>query len=97
MHETVNLRQPKPRSLPDLLRGEERTEDLRQQIGRNAGAGVAERDRGKATLEAVALRVLRLANLRERQRERTAVRHGIARIDRDVDDGELQLGEVDFR
>ena len=45
MGEAVDLRQAEPGALADLLGGEERIEDLVEQIRRNADAGVAETQR----------------------------------------------------
>ena len=92
MGKAVNLRQAKPGTLADLFGREKRIENLGQKIRRNAGSGIAElKQQISLDIAAVIGR-----DVADRYTETAAVRHGIAGIDRNIDDGEFQLGKVDF-
>jgi len=90
--EAVDHRQPEPRALPDGFGGEEGVEGPGGHVVTHACAGVghadahvgpvrARRIRGRIGHEAVG----------GRDGERAAVRHGVARIDRKVENGILEL------
>ena len=93
--EAVHLRQPKAGALVRRLRREEGVEHPRQDVGRDAAARVRHRDRDEIALEAEP-RVGRLQRrVLGRERDHAALRHGVAGIEREVDERELELGEID--
>ena len=94
--EPVDLAQSQPRALADLLRREERFERALEHVGPHPDAGVASRDHhvvprcrsDRASLSR------RDAAIPRRQRETTAVRHRVPRVDREIQDGGLELMRV---
>ena len=100
LDEAVHHAQSQPGAFADLLGGEERLEHLVAQRGRNAGAGVADRDHdiGSGLRLGVLLRVGVVEHdVAGLQRELAAARHGVARIDREVEHRGHQLAAVDQR
>src|SRR5207245_304634 len=73
--EAMNLRQAEPGTFADRLGREERIEDLAQDVGRDAGAGIFDAHGDK-----VAALVGRRAIVRA-DRDRSARWHGVAGID----------------
>ena len=91
MREAMNLRQSQTGALADRLGGEEGIEDLAEDVGRDAGAGVLHRDRDiSAGAGLVAGR-----DVARRYRDDAAVGHGVARVDDEIDQRRLELGDVD--
>ena len=97
LDDAVDGREPEPGALADILGGVEGVENLVDDLRRDAGAGVLDLDqhifaeRHPLVLER---RALLGADIRRAQRELAAVRHGIARIDREIDDHLLELADV---
>ena len=91
MHEAVNLRQSQTGALADRLGGEEGIEDLAEDIGRDAGAGILHRNRDMtAGASLVAGR-----NVMRRNRDDAAAGHGVARVDDEIDQRRFEFGDVD--
>ena len=97
LDDAVDRGQAEARALADFLGREERLEDLVDDVGRNAGAGVAHLDQHVVGARH-ALVGERAAFARRHvggaHGELAAVRHGVARVDREIDDHLLELGEV---
>src|SRR3569833_1268219 len=66
VNEAVDLAQTEAGALADFLGREDRIEYLRQEVGRNARARVAEPDRGEGAVEVASLRVDRRHHFRQR-------------------------------
>jgi hypothetical protein len=94
MGEAVDLRQAETGALAERLGREERLENPGQDIGRDSDAGVGHRQGDEVALELIDPVALLERDVSRRQRDRAAARHGVARVDRDVDQGELELGDV---
>ena len=92
--EAVDLRQAEAGALPHLLGGEEWLEDAADDLGRDAGAAV-----GYAQGDEFAGDAQRIAfvhgDVVGRDREAAAAAHGIARIDREVEQRQLELAVID--
>ena len=93
--ETEHLRQAEPGALADFLGGEERLEDALELVLRNAGAGILDRN---SHIAVGAFRMRRRAgNIRNganRDRQPAFAAHGVAGIDRHVDQRGLELAGV---
>ena len=100
LNETEHHAEPEAGAPPDLLGREERFEHAVEQRRRNAGAGVADRDhhvmawRDLAVHASVTFVEDDVAGL---ERKLAAVRHGVARIDGQVEDGGGELVGIDQR
>src|SRR5207245_4040399 len=90
MREAMNLRQPQTGTLADRLGGEEGIEDLAEDIGGDAGAGVLHRDRHMSGASPAAGAIVT-----RRYRDDAAAGHGVARVDDEIDQRRLELGDVD--
>ena len=96
MREAVDLRQSQPGSLPERFRGEERLENARQHIGRDAHTGVGHRQRDELALELIHRVALLQGHVARRECDRATAGHGIARVDRDIDQRQFQFGNIDL-
>ena len=97
LDDAVDGGEPEPGAAPDFLGGEERLEDLLHHLRRHAGAGVAHFDQHVfAGLHAVLTEgeQVALGDIGGADRELAAVRHGVARIHRKIDDHLLELMQV---
>ena len=93
--EAIDLAQAQTGALADVLGGEERLEHPRQNVGRNAVAGIRHADGDEFAAQAL---FGRLAFERHRlgaDRQRAAVWHGVLGVDRKIEDGELELARID--
>jgi hypothetical protein len=92
------LAQSQTRAFARLLRGEEWVECLGQHIFCHAGSGVADSHQDAVTGRRI-LRPLRRwrSDKGSRHCQRPAARHGIARVDGEVQDGMLDLVWIDER
>ena len=90
VRKAVDLRQPKPGALADGFRREEGIEDLAEHVGRDALAGVLDADGHE-----VGDIGLIGGGIAGGDRDRAAERHGIARIDDEIDHRGFELGDVD--
>ena len=97
LDDAVHRGQAKPCPLADLLGGEERIENLVDDLRRDARAGVGDFDQhvvgGRHALVAIRRAFLR-GDVGGAHRELAAIRHGVARVDREIDDHLLELGDV---
>jgi hypothetical protein len=87
--DAVNGRQPEARSFADVLRRKERLEDARQIFRRDSAAGVADRQPDVRTGRGVGIQLCLPFIQRFRaggDGETPASRHGVTRIDREVQD-----------
>ena len=88
---------PRPGALADLLGGEERLEDLLDDLRRHAGAGIGHLDHHViGRRHGAHVEPLRLGgrDVRGADRELAAARHGVAGIDREVHHHLLELVHV---
>src|SRR6478609_1445355 len=91
MGKTVDLREAQPGALADRFGGEEGIEYLAQHVRCDTGAGVVNRNRDVfAGIGFFAKRAVMDGN-----RDRSAVRHRIARVDHEIDQRGLEFGDVD--
>jgi hypothetical protein len=91
LSDAVHHRQPKPRPAPDTLGGEERLGGARQRRLVHAFARVADRD-ADVVARREALAVLETDGLLARGEDDGAPgRHGVACVEHEVEDGELEL------
>ena len=89
---SIDHRQAEPGSLADFLGGEEGLERALDDFGRHAGSGVAD---GELDIVAVLeLGVARHFDLRSSRSQDSPVGHGVARVDREVEDRDLELGRI---
>ena len=99
LDDAVDRGQAKAGAFADVLGGEERLEDLADDRRRNAGAGVGDFDqhvvRRRHALGVIALAFAR-GHIGGAHVQPAAVRHGVARIDREIDDHLLELRDVDL-
>ena len=98
-HEAVDHAEPQPRAFSVALGREEGIERLGHDLGRHAGAGVSDihqhirpgrhvgMEGGVATVE---------GGIRNLDPDGTAIGHGVPRIDRQVEDGVLELACIDL-
>ena len=91
MREAMNLRQSQTGALADRLGGEEGIEDLAEDIGRDAGAGILHRDRDMSAGAGLAAERIVV----RRYRDDAAGGHGVARVDDEIDQRRFELGDVD--
>ena len=64
-------------------------------VARNAAAGVGNRQRDEIALQPVVRGVAAQPDRPHRDLDHAAIRHGIARIDREIEHGEFELALVD--
>ncbi len=95
--EAVDHGQAQARALPDRLGGEERVERLGDHVRGHAGAGVADaqRDVGSGRQLALLRRPPVQPHLPGLDRQPSAVRHGVARVDAQVEQRVLELVRID--
>src|SRR5947209_17984945 len=97
LDDAVDGREAEPGALADVLGGVEGVEDLVDDVGRDAAAGVLDLDQHvfpERHLLVLMLRAVAGADVRRAQREPATERHGVARIDREIDDHLLELSDV---
>ena len=100
LDEAVDHAETKAGSLADFLGGEERIEHPFQVLGRNSGAGVAHRDHDIGSRRDLDIHVrigLIEIDVLGLDREAAAVRHGVARIQRQIENGGGELVRIDQR
>ena len=99
LDDAIDGRQPKAGALADFLGGEERLEDLVDDVGGNPGAGVGDIDpdiiRRRHALVGH-LRGFIRCQIAGLHRQLAAVRHRVASVDREIDDHLLELRDVDL-
>ncbi|KAF1854886.1 hypothetical protein Lal_00009772 [Lupinus albus] len=88
LRHAVDLGQAEPRALADFLGREEGLEHPRHQVGRDAGAGIGH---GQADVVAVRRQAVRRRAQGRLEAQVAAAVHGVARIDRQVEQRHLQL------
>ena len=99
LDDSVDGRQAKAGALADFLGGEERFEYLGLHLRRHAGAGILEID--QHIIDRRQRLVSERRDFTRRQiarahRHRAAARHGVARVDGEIDDDRLELVEIGF-
>ena len=97
LDDAVDHRQAEAGALADLLGREERLEDLLDQVRRDAGAGVFHFDDhifGRREVAVAELPALFRRHVAGADGQLAASRHGVARVDREVDDDLLELADV---
>ena len=99
LDDAIHRREAKPGALADFLGREERLEDLVDDIGRNAGAGIGDVDphiiRRRHALVGQ-LRGFIRRDVGGLHRQLAAVGHRVAGVDREIDDHLLELRDVDL-
>ena len=98
LEETIDLAEAEAGALADILGGEEGIERTRLHLGRHADPGIADRDtdiiaRRKVFLLTGIGRVER--DIGRLDHQLAAIGHGVAGVDRQVDDRGFQLGLID--
>ena len=95
--EAVNHRQAEAGAFAHRLGGEERLEHLGHEVGRHAGAGVGHADAEVLPRRHVVLAGTDLVHppVGGLDGDAAAIRHGVARVDAEVQQGVLQLARVD--
>jgi len=96
MREAVDLCQAKTGAFSKRFGREERLEYPRQDIRRDSHPGVGHRKRHEVSLELIHAVVLLQRDVERRQRNNATARHRIPRINRDVDQRQLELRDVDL-
>jgi hypothetical protein len=91
MNKTMDLRKPETRALADRLGGKKRVEYLRKYVVGNAGAGILDLDGNEIALAGAVVQ----ENIAGLNRHLAALRHGIARIDHQIDQRGFELGGID--
>ena len=95
----VDRRESKAGALADFFGGEKRLEDLLYNVGWNAGPGVADFNQniiGSGHAFVCEVFAFRGRNIGRAQGELSAVRHGIAGVDREVHNDLLELRNIDL-
>src|SRR5262249_2605803 len=95
--DAVDGREAETGALADLLGREERLEALVQNVRRDAGPSVGDLDQhivGRRHALVSVARAVSGSDVRGAHPELAAVRHGIAGVDREIDDHLLELREV---
>src|SRR5215211_2400600 len=93
--EFVDLGQADPGPVPDVLRREERVEDLRQHVGSDADPGVANRDGDEVASRGLGFDAAAERRIACREGQRAAIRHGIPGIAPEIENCELERPDVD--
>src|SRR3954451_12393763 len=96
LRKAVDLRQAEPGALADRLGGEEWIEDFLDDVRRDAAPGITQRQLDMVVIGMRAAQFCRCRDIARGDGEAAALRHRIARIDRDVEKRELQLGNVEL-
>ena len=96
MGEAVDLAQAQAGALADVLGGEERLEHPRQHVGRNARTGVGDADGDEVARKAFFARFAAQHDRLRGDGERAARRHGVAGIDGEIEQRELELARIDL-
>src|SRR5262249_21481240 len=92
--ETVHLAETQPGPLSGTLGCEVRIEDAGKNVGSNAEAAIHQFDSDEFATQPINFRPAGKAYVTNRERQNTAVRHGVPRIDPEVQQRELQLAGV---
>jgi hypothetical protein len=95
-HDTEDHGQAQPRTLADLLRCEERLEGVVDHLGAHTGSGIGHRHEDTVMADDL-LRHIIVAGMDicRFDQENAAPRHGVARIDGDVQERRLNLTGID--
>src|SRR5215211_2557666 len=96
MGKGVDLRQAETGALAHAFRCEERLENARQDVGRDAHACVLHAQSKKLAFELIDLVARSQACVARRDRNRASARHRVARIDCDVYQSQLELSNIDL-
>ena len=94
MGKAVDLGQPKPGAFAERLGREERLEDSRQHVGRNTDTRIRHCEGNEVAFQLIDPVAFLQGDVSRRQRNEASAWHGIAGIDRDVHQCELELGNV---
>src|SRR5262249_43588975 len=98
LDEAVDLGQPQPAALANFLSGEERLENAAEMLLSDAEASVADRQHqvvaGIDALEAGNITLVEM-HVRGLDDQLATLRHGIARVEREVEEGGLELVGID--
>src|SRR6185437_13890132 len=99
LDEAVHLAQPKAGALPELLGGEERLEGAIDYLAGHAGAGVADANGDVLAGRQIGIDTAILLigiDVGAFYRQLAAGRHGVARVDGEIDERRLEVVGIDF-
>ncbi len=95
-YDTEYHRQAQPRPLADFLRGKERFERALQNFGAHPGSGVSHRDQHAVSARDLCRQFLtRRGDVCRFDQHHATTRHGIARVEDDVEERRLDLRGID--
>ena len=94
--EAVYLAQAQSRAPAHVLGGEEGLENLGEDVGSYSGPGVGDVDRDEIARQAVCGGSAIEPDRTHRDGERAAVRHGVLRIDRKIEQSEFEFAGIDL-
>ena len=95
--ETVDLAETEPSAFSCTFGGKERIEDARQNLRRDADPAILQFHHDEFAAEAVDLRAAGKPDLANREREKAAVRHGVAGIDAEIQQRKFEFARIDAR
>ena len=92
--EPVHLTETQPGPLSGIFGCEVRIEDVRKNFWRNAGAAIHQFDGDEFPAQPIDFCFAGKAYVTNRERQNTAVRHGVPRIDTEIQQRELELDRI---
>src|SRR5262245_8375332 len=95
--ETVHLAETQPGPLSRTLGREVRIEDAGKDLRRNADATIHQFYRDEFAMQPIDFRLAGKAHMTNREGKKAAVRHGVPRIDTEMQQRELELSRVNAR
>ncbi len=96
MRKAVDLRQSEAGAFPERLGREERLENSRQDVRCDADPGIGHRQGNEVSFELIDTVAFPQGDVERRQRDDASAGHRVTRIDRNVDQRQLELRDIDF-
>ena len=96
MRKPVHLRQSQPGAFAQRLGREEWLENTRQNVRRDADTGVGHRQCDEVALKLIDSVAFLERDVARREGNRAAAGHGVARIDRDIDQRQFEFRNIDL-
>src|SRR5262249_19113510 len=96
MGKAIDLRQSETGTFAECFRREERLENPRQDVRRDADTGIHHRKGDEVSLKLIHPVALLQADVLRRQLDQASARPGIAGVARDVDERQFELRDVDL-